>query len=154
MTSAKQAFISYSRADAEYVARLRVHLKPLEKKYKFVVWDDARLQPGDRWKNEIKENLAKADVIILLISADFLASDFVMEFEYPDALRMATERGAKVVAVIAGPCLFDEFEVADFQAVNTPHETLQDLEENGAAQERVFMECARVVSRYLRDPLP
>jgi hypothetical protein len=81
MITTPQAFISYSHEDKEYVDRLRVHLKPLEKKYKFVVWDDKKLKPGDKWKQEIINNLDKSAVVILVISADFLASDFVMEFE-------------------------------------------------------------------------
>ena len=149
MPRKKQAFLSYSHADEEYVQRLRIHLKPLEKKYNFVVWDDKKLKPGDKWKEEILQNIEQSSVVILLISADFLASQFVMDFEYPKALAQAREKGTKIVAVIAGPCLFEEFEISDFQAVNTPHETLQDLETNGAAQERVFVECAKIVSRYL-----
>ena len=151
MSSAKQAFISYSHADEEYVKRLRIHLKPLEKKHQFVIWDDTNLAAGDRWKEDILDNLERSAVIILVISADFLASDFVMEFEYPKALKLVNEKGARIVAIIASPCLYEDFEIADFQAVNSPNETLQDLESNGAAQERVFAECARIVSKYLRD---
>lgn len=149
MTGTKQAFLSYAHADEDYVKRLRIHLKPLEKKYNFIVWDDKKLKPGDKWKDEILQNIEHSSVVILLISADFLASQFVMDFEYPKALAQAKDKGTKIVALIASPCLFEEFEIYDFQAINSPNETLQDLENNAAAQERVFVECAKTVSRYL-----
>ena len=151
MTARKQAFISYSHADKEYVDRLRLHLKPLEDKYDFEIWNDDKIKVGDKWKEEIRENLEKSTVVVLVISADFLASDFVMKYEYPEALKMAQAQGTKIVVVIASPCLFDEFEISEFQAVNSSEETLLDLEEKSADQERVFVKCARIVSRYLKQ---
>jgi TIR domain-containing protein len=147
------AFVSYSHADAVMLDRLKVHLKPLEKKYGFIVWDDKKLRAGDKWRGEIEKNLQLADVIVILLSADFLASDFVMDFEYPKALAAATDRGAKIVVLLAGPCLHEEFDLSEFHFVNDPLETLQDLQTDdlGAKQERVMMRCAAVIRDYLQE---
>ena len=145
----KSVFISYSHNDSNYVDRLRIHLKPIEKKYNILIWDDSKLEPGDKWRETVIENLERASVVLLVVSPDFLASEFVMEFEYPKALKNAEEKGTKILMLIAGPCLLDEFEISDIQAINSPENTLQDLETNGAEQERVFVSCAKAIKRYL-----
>jgi nucleoside 2-deoxyribosyltransferase len=78
-----QVFISYSHSDAEYLDRLLVHLKPLEKEDLIDLWVDTRLRAGDRWRKEIDNALQRAMVAILLVSADFLASDFITDNELP-----------------------------------------------------------------------
>jgi hypothetical protein len=148
-----RAFVSYSHADVDVLDRLNIHLKPLIKKYKFIVWDDKKLRAGDKWKKEIETNLSTADVIIVLLSADFLASDFVMDFEYPRSLAMANDRGAKIVVLMVSPCLYDEFDIAEFHFVNDPKETLQDVQDDNTAakHERILMRCASVIRDYLNE---
>ncbi|MGQ3284434.1 toll/interleukin-1 receptor domain-containing protein [Bosea sp. (in: a-proteobacteria)] len=147
------AFISYSHEDSNILDRLKVHFKPIEKKYNFLVWDDKRLRAGDKWKVEIEKNLDQADVIVILLSADFLASNFVMDFEYPKALSAAVDRGAKIVVLIVGPCLYDEFDIAEFHFVNDPKETLQDVQADdfSAKHERILVRCVEVVRDYLKE---
>jgi hypothetical protein len=78
-----QIFISYSHNDREYLDRLLIHLKPLEKEGLIDVWADTRLKAGDQWRAEIEQALDRASVAILFVSADFLASDFITENELP-----------------------------------------------------------------------
>ena len=82
-------FISYSHSDREYLDRLLVHLKPLEKDGRIDLWVDTRLRAGDRWKKEIEKALNRANVAVLLVSADFLASDFITDNELPPLLKNA-----------------------------------------------------------------
>lgn len=149
MKKDKSVFISYSHNDRSYVDRLRIHLKPIEKKYNILIWDDSKLKPGENWKDSIVKKLESASVVLLIVSADFLASDFVMEFEYPEALKHAQEKGTRILMLIASPCLFDEFEISAIQAINSPDRTLQDLEINGAEQERIFVKCAKLIKESL-----
>lgn len=145
-------FISYSHVDEDYLKRLKVHLKPLERIYAFEAWDDRRIKPGQKWKDEIESAIQRSKVIILLLSADFLASDFVMEKEYPEALRKANEEGAQIVSVFVSPCMIEEFEIGDYQAVNSPDETLQDFgsADLAAKQERIYVDAARVIRDMLK----
>jgi hypothetical protein len=96
-------FISYCHADREYLDRLLVHLKPLEKAGFIDLWVDTRLRAGDRWKSEIENALGRATVAVLLICADFLASDFITDNELPPLLRNA---GASFRMLPSSPDLF------------------------------------------------
>lgn len=147
------AFISYSHADDVFVKRFRVHIKPFEKMFDFEIWDDSRIRPGQKWKEEIGKKLETAAVIVIFLSADFFASDYVMTNEYPEALRKAKENDARIVAIFASPCAHDEFEISDFQAINAPDQTLQDFQDdnNAAKQERVYVSAVKAIKEYMAD---
>lgn len=124
-------FISYSHKDHEYLNRLMVHLKPLEKQGLIDPWVDTRLLAGDKWKKEIEKALKSAKVGILLVSADFLASDFIINNELPPLLQAAEENGTLIIPVILRPCRFTrEKTLREFQAINPPDEPICLLDEN------------------------
>ncbi len=120
-----KVFISYNHSDREYLDRLLIHLKPLEKEGLIDLWVDTRLRAGDRWKKEIERALDRATVAILLVSADFLASDFITENELPPILKGAEERGTRIIPLIVKPCRFTrDKNLRHFQAINDPKEAL------------------------------
>jgi len=124
-------FISYSHKDHVYLDRLMVHLKPLEKQGLIDPWVDSRLLAGDRWKKEIEKALKSARVGILLISADFLASDFIIDNELPPMLQAAEQAGTLIIPVILKPCRFTrEKTLCEFQAINPPDEPLSLMNED------------------------
>ena len=85
--------ISYSHKDSAALTRLQVHLKPLELQGIVDRWDDTRIRPGQDWKAEIDRTLDEARVAIFLVSADFLAPDFISEDELPPILMAQTRAG-------------------------------------------------------------
>lgn len=92
-----QVFISYSHLDKEWLQRVRIHLKPFERNYKINVWDDTKINTGQDWKNEINNALEKTKVAVLLVSASFLASDFIATDELPPLLNTAAKGGAVII---------------------------------------------------------
>jgi len=114
-----QVFISYSHQDKEWLERLKVHLKPLVRSG-LEVWDDTRIQAGGDWRGEIETALAAARVAVLLISPDFLASDFIAEIELPALLEAAEQRGTKILPLILYSSLFADTQLARYQSVNGP----------------------------------
>lgn len=143
-------FISYSHADREYLERLLVHLKPLEKDGLIDLWVDTRLRAGDRWRKEIERALDRANVAILLVSADFLASDFITDNELPPLLRKAEQAGTRIVPLIVKPCRFArDKNLRHFQAMNDPKHSLALLSEG--AQETLYDQVAAEVERSLES---
>ena len=142
-------FISYSHADKDpWLKRLQIYLKPLEKEGIIRRWDDTLIEPGQNWFNEIKHALASAKVGIFLVSADFLASDFISEEELPDLLYAAEKRGTKIIPVIINPCRFLKTKgLADFQAANDPLNPLVNLTKG--EQDAVFERVANQVEKIL-----
>lgn len=114
-------FISYSHADTACLDRLLVHLKPLERANTVVAWSDRRIRTGDKWKVELEQTLDDAVIAILLVSADFLASDFIVNNELPPLLIKADAKGLRILPVVLKPCGFRRDPVlSTFQAVNDP----------------------------------
>jgi hypothetical protein len=141
-------FISYSHADTKWLQRLQVHLKPLERHGTITRWDDTLIAAGTRWREEIQEALARAKVAILLVSADFLASDFIANNELPPLLLAAEQRGTLILPVIISPCRFVQTEALScFQAVNNPVRPLAGL--RPARREAVFLEVTQRIEEAL-----
>jgi TIR domain-containing protein len=117
--------ISYSHKDHRWLSRLLVHLRPLERDGLIDPWADTRIKPGEDWGKEIEASLANARVAVLLVSADFLASEFIASRELPALLQKAKRSQCKVLSVIVGPCLFSRIrDLQQFQAINSPERSL------------------------------
>ncbi|MGH2941653.1 MAG: NB-ARC domain-containing protein [Solirubrobacteraceae bacterium] len=93
-------FVSYCREDAEWLRRFAVMLKPEVRGRGMQVWSDALIGTGRAWRPEIDDAIARADVALLLVSPDFLASDFIMDIELPALI----DRGVPLVPVLLRAC--------------------------------------------------
>ncbi len=109
-------FISYSHADKLYLDEFHVHLKFLEKTGGFDFWDDTRLLGGDLWREEIRRAIGSARIAILLVSPNFLASEFITTEELPPLLLAAKKEGATILPVIVRDSLFHISSLSEFQA--------------------------------------
>ena len=130
-------FISYSHKDKKYLERLMVHLRPLQKKGIIDIWVDTKLKPGDKWKIEIENALKRARVAIILVSADFLASRFIVDNELPPLLQKAGLDGTRIIPVIVKPCRFPRDEnLSMFQSINEPSKPIIKL--SSAEREKIY----------------
>lgn len=143
-----KVFISYSHQDAEWLRRLRVHLKPLERDHRIDIWDDTRIRPGSKWREEIRQALTATKVAVLLVSADFLASDFIATDELPPLLSAAEDEGAVILPVILSPSRFLKTpSLAQFQAVNNPSRPLIGMTKD--EQEAVLVNVSEAIEASL-----
>ena len=143
-----KVFISYSHQDEEWLKRLRVHLRPLEREYDVDIWDDSRIAAGAKWRDEIAKTIETTKVAVLLVSADFLGSDFIASDELPPLLKAAEEEGALILPVILSPSRFSKTKtLADFQAVNPPSNPLINMPKG--EQEAVFVRVAESIEATL-----
>ncbi|MGA2116183.1 MAG: protein kinase [Bryobacteraceae bacterium] len=144
----KTVFVSYSHRDSEWLDRIRVHLRPIERQRLIQLWDDTRIRPGQEWRKEIERSLESAACAILLVSPHFLASDFCTAEEIPRLLEGARDRGVKILPVIISPCRFQETpDISVFQAVNSPSRTLAEMP--GPERDRTLIKLVEAVHRSL-----
>ena len=101
---ARKIFFSYSKHDKEYLDQLLRHLAGLKRQGKLLPWADHDILPGEEWDDKIKEELATADIILLLISADFLATDYIWNVEITAAMERHERGEARVIPVVVRAC--------------------------------------------------
>lgn len=145
-TKRNHVFVSFSHKDRKWLNRLKVHLRPLVREGDVDLWDDSRIQSGSNWRDEIQQAIDKATVAVLLVSADFLASDFVYENELPPLLEKAKNDGAKIIPIIVSPCRFIETKnISQFQAINDASQPL--TAQSVTKQEKVFWELSNHIEQ-------
>jgi hypothetical protein len=98
------AFISYSHRDKKALERLHVHLAALRRERTISTWYDREILAGADIDDEIRLNLAQADIFLALVSPDFLASSYCYEKEMQSALERYAAGTLRVVPVILEPC--------------------------------------------------
>lgn len=97
-------FFSYSHRDEAYRDQLETHLAMLKRQGLIETWHDRRIVAGDELHGRIGEELERADVILLLVSADFLASDYCYDREMLRAIERHDAGEARVIPIILRPC--------------------------------------------------
>ena len=113
-----QVFISYSHKDEKYLEGLLPHLRYYERNKLLDFWADTKIKPGAEWQTEIRNALASAIVAVLLISVDFLDSQYIQDNELLTLLIAAEKEGVTILPVILRPCSLPE-SISRFQAFNS-----------------------------------
>ncbi len=137
-----KVFISYSHADERWLDLLLKHLKPLMKDG-LQVWSDRDILPGERWPVEIEKSLDGACVAVLLLSGNFLASDFIQEKEVPRFLEPARNGEVIILPVLISACLWDRNEIFQFQSPANVEKPLAGLRSN--QREQVLVDVAKAI---------
>jgi internalin A len=112
-----ELFYSYSHKDEELRNELETHLKILERTGVIHGWHDRKITAGEEWKGKIDENLEKADIILLLVSADFIASDYCYDIEMKRAMERYKAKEARVIPVIIRDVNWTKAPFAKLQAL-------------------------------------
>src|SRR5258708_19146080 len=98
-----EVFCSYAPADEHFYLDLETHLSILRRQKRVALWNHRKLVGGVNWEEEVDEHLENAAVILLLVSADFLASDYCYGVEMDRALERARLKQACVVPILIRP---------------------------------------------------
>jgi TIR domain len=120
-------FVSYSHKNKDWIERLQIMMNPFMRKDELELWDDTRLQPGQKWLDEIRSALGSCKVAVLLVSKEFLASDFIYREELPVILQAAESGAVKLLWVYVSPALYEETRIKDYQAAYDPSRPLAAL---------------------------
>ena len=117
ITHKLKLFISYSHEDEQLKNHLDKHLIMLKRSGKIEVWNDRQLVAGQEWDSGIKKEMQEADIILLLISADFNNSEYIWKQELGAAMERHEQGTARVVPVILRKCEWNEMPYAKLQAL-------------------------------------
>ncbi len=139
-------FIAYSHIDKKFLDEFRTTLRPIVRKsHPIVLWDDSKINPGQKWVDEIINVINSTKIAILLVSQNFLASDFIDKIELPSILKNAEEKGLIVFWICLYDCLYESTEIVDFQAAHDIKIPLSSL--NKSKRQKVWSEiCRRLIN--------
>jgi len=112
-----EIFFSYSHQDEEFIEKLIAHLSPLKRSGMITGWHDRQISAGTEWRNRIDEHLESAGVILLLVSSDFLASDYCYEKEMGRAMERHHQGTARVIPIILRNCYWIDAPFGELQVL-------------------------------------
>ncbi|MCI8336897.1 MAG: toll/interleukin-1 receptor domain-containing protein [Peptococcaceae bacterium] len=142
-------FISYSHKDALYKLGLKTHLKPFEHLSEIEEWDDDKLAVGENFHKQIDQIIEETAVAILLVSKDYLASDFIMHKELIPLLDAWKKDKIKIILIVLTYCVYTEIDMLkNIQAFNDPAKPLCLLSPNELDAE--WVEVAKMARAELQ----
>jgi internalin A len=112
-----KVFVSYAHKDKRYLKECRTALSPIEKLQNVEIWDDRSIDAGSEWREVIMQRLKESQIVLCLVSSDFIASHFCYEVEFKEAL-VEHNKGAKIIIPI---------KIREANWDNLPIATLQSL---------------------------
>lgn len=142
---AQPVFISYCREDAEWLTKLKMSWQPLEQRHLIRIWDDTAIRAGSDYLKEIRQALDSARVAVLLVTENFLNSEFIRAEELPRLLEKAKEGGCTIFWIaVSGPPVANP-NITRYQAANDRERPLAKL---GEAEQKSAL---RDISDRLRE---
>ncbi len=114
---ALQLFFSYSHKDEKLRVRLETHLESLRRQGLITAWHDRKIAPGTEWRRQIHQRLDSAEIILLLISADFIASEYCYDVEMNRALERHEAGEARVIPIVLRPSDWQDSRFGKLQAL-------------------------------------
>jgi tetratricopeptide (TPR) repeat protein len=138
-----QVFISYSHRDKRFLDELLAHLKPYVHSGSITAWSDRQIAAGSKWFADIQTALEKTRVAVLLVSPQFLASDFIHDHELGPLLKAAEAGGVKILWVQVRASSYKETPLEAYQAVVSP--PAKPLAEMKAERDRAWVQLCEEI---------
>lgn len=143
-------FVSYSHADEPWRKRFETVSKPLSRAESMVFWSDRNIKIGE-WEKQIEAAMLGAVAAVLLVSDNFLASNYIVDKELPYLIQASKTRGLKIVWANLEPCDLKRFpQITKFQAM-----TLGDLKPMAAMNQwewkQTMLKGCDLIDDFLKD---
>jgi hypothetical protein len=143
-----EVFYSYSHKDEKLRDKLETALSTLKRQGVITGWHDRKMSAGDEWKNQIDEHLNSARVILLLISPDFIASDYCYDKEMMRALERHDKGEARVIPIILRACDWQGLPFGMLQALPKDGKPVRSWSDIDAA----FLDVAKGIRFAVENP--
>lgn len=146
----QKIFISYSHIDESFRLELETHLALLKRKDVIETWSDRKIIPGEKWGTEIDNNLNESNIILFLISADFIASDYCYDIEASAAIAMHAQGRATLIPIIIRPTDWQESPFGIHQALPKDAKAIT----NWQNRDEAWLNVIAGLKKALSKPLP
>jgi hypothetical protein len=114
-----EIYCCYAHEDDEYLQMLKAHLNPFLRKGSILFWDDTNISPGAVWQDEVDNHLETASMVLLLVSADFMNSDYCYSKEMTRVMQQHEEGTIRVIPIIVRPVAWQEAPFGKLQVLPT-----------------------------------
>lgn len=141
-------FFSYSKEDRKKLEQLQKFLAPLKMQGKIELWDDNKILAGDEWDGAIRSELEEADMILLLISIDFLVTDYVWEVEIKRAMEKHEAGLARVVPVVLDHCDWEDMPFGKLSGLPIKGKPVSAYNNENEAWSTVVKGLKRVIEEF------
>jgi hypothetical protein len=141
----KKIFFSYSKHDREFLEQLIRQMAALRRSDKIAPWDDHQILPGEEWNDEVKKQLNKADIILLLISSDFLSTDYIWEVEIKMAMERHERKEAVVIPIFIRHCDWSGMPFGKLNGLPTKAKPVTDYPD----RDKAWLEVVNGIKRVL-----
>ena len=138
-------FISYARKDLEHLEALETHLANLKRQKEIEVWTDQKLQASTEWSPELLGRLRAAQIVVVLISPDMMASDFIHDTELTETLARHQRGEVRVVPVLVRPTDLKGHPLDQFQGLPRNFKPVVEWTNRDAAWVDVVKEMRTVI---------
>lgn len=146
----REIFICYARSNEEWKNEVKKHLKPYENYSNITVWSDDKIKAGQDWDQEIKDALNRTKFAILLITPEFLASNYIYDQELPEIMRASQEDGLEIIWIPVSPSAVLNTPIGQLQAAFDPGRTLREMideDKQGEVDRKLSDVCSDVCRR-------
>jgi hypothetical protein len=140
-------FFSYSHRDSDFRDELEIHLAALRREGVIEIWHDRKIGAGKEFDNEISQHLEQAEIILLLISPYFIASDYCCEIEMNRAMERHEKSEARVIPVILEPCDWQKLPFGKLLATPTDGKPISKFPNKHDG----FLEVTRAIRKAVED---
>lgn len=145
-------FYSYSHKDEDLREELVKHLSILKRQGVLEAWHDRQIDAGAEWANEIDEHLNEAQIILLLISSDFMASDYCYDIEMKRAMERHEANEAVVIPIILRSCVWQGAPFGKIQGLPKDMKPVKDWPDRDQAFTNIAQGIRKVAEKLAQNP--
>jgi uncharacterized membrane protein len=145
-------FFCYAHEDEALLNKLKTHLRPLQRQGLIDAWHDRDISPGTKWEYEISQHLNSAQIILLLVSSDFMDSDYCYGIEMKRALERHERGEARVIPVILRHVYWQGEPLGKLQAL--PKDAKPITDPDWHSLDRAFLSVAEGIHKAVMELIP
>lgn len=138
-------FISYSHIDERFNDELKNHFAGLKNQGLITGWDGRAILPGEDWDDEVRKKLEQADIILFLVSSDFMASEYIRDVEIHKAIERHNNGEVRIIPVLLRSCDYRSLPIARLQVVPRGAKPINNWEDKDVAYLNVVEQIRNIL---------